>query len=316
MFMNELHSNRAYQLSIIILNYRSGEWLRLCLKSFTRCAEWGDIQAGKTIEVIVVDNHSEDDSMTMVKTHFPWVKWVGRSVNDGFAAGNNVGIQAAHAPFVMLLNSDTELTADTKLLDLLRLFTDQQVAVVTPKLLLDSGELDHASHRGLPTPWNALMYFSGVAKKLPKWTVVNGYQLSNRDLNSVHAVDACSGAAMVVRRTAIEAVGMLDEAYFMYGEDIDWCYRFKQAGWQIMFDPRVVITHHKHKSGLAKQVSWSTREKATTAFYDTMKQFYRKFYVNHYPALITLGFFLVIDTMKQRKLSKERHSYEAQTNSV
>src|SRR5690606_37017252 len=116
----------------------------------------------------------------------------------------------------LLLNTDTEFPPKTDLLSLLDNFTNAKVGIVTPKIILPSGKLDHACHRGFPTPWNAAMYYSGIGKIFPKWKLVAGYRQSWKDLSSRHEVEACSGAAMILRSEALTQVGLLDESFFMY----------------------------------------------------------------------------------------------------
>jgi len=121
------------------------------------------------------------------------------------------------------------------------------VAVTTPKVLLASGKLDPASHRGEPTPWASLSYFSGLAKAFPKSKLFAQYHQTYQSLDQVHPIDACSGAAMMVRTAAMEKVGYLDERFFMYAEDLDWCKRFRDHGYQVIYIPEATVVHHKYK---------------------------------------------------------------------
>lgn len=298
-------------LSIILVNYKGWAWLEKCLQSFSHLQGFDPKSGHEEIEVILIDNGSGDDTLERVNKHFPWVKCRGLEENLGFAGGNNVGIQMSHGENIMLLNTDTEFFPQTNLLLLLENMRDAKIAVITPKVVLDSGELDHASHRGFPTPWNAFSYFSGLAKIFPFIPFFSGYLQSWKDLDTPHEVEACSGAAMIVRKEAIDEVGMLDESFFMYAEDIDWCYRFAQAGWKTWYDPRVKVLHHKHKSGLKSTGNWEVKERTTRAFYDTMKQFFRKHYKDQYSSLVMLVIFWAIDTMKERKIGQERKRYDS-----
>jgi len=296
-----------YQLTIILVNYNGWGWLRKCLLSFQDLSNWIDDQQGpKSIKVIVVDNGSKQDKSIQFKKKFPWLEWIRSNENLGFAGGNNLGLSQVKTDYAMLLNSDTEFLPNTNLLSLLENFNDQSVGVVTPKVILPSGKVDHACHRGFPTPWNALMYYSGIAKWLPKFKPVAGYRLSYLDLDTKHDIEACSGAAMLVRLSAIKEVGLLDEQFFMYAEDIDWCYRFKEAGWRIIYDPSIEILHHKHKSG-QKQSDLTTRRRTIAAFYDTMWQFMQKHYASKYSRLVLLLSFVMIKTLKKVKLQQERN---------
>ncbi len=308
--MKKLPTNNKPKLSIILLNFNGWNWVEQCLHSFHHLDEWKE-NGPQDIEVILIDNASQHDQTAQFVTRYPWLRVKRLSHNGGFSAGNNVGIQMAKSPFVMLLNTDTEFLPQTSLLSLLENFTDDRVAVVTPKIVLSNGQLDHACHRGFPTPWNAASYYGGLARLFPRWKLTAGYLQSWKDIQSKHEVDACSGAAMIVRVAAIDQVGMLDEDFFMYAEDIDWCYRFAQAGWKTLYDPKVTIRHHKYKSGQG-QVDWQIKAKTITAFFDTMKQFMNKHYHSKYPRVVLFVSFVMIEVLKKWKLHNERKKYATQ----
>ena len=272
-------------LTIVILSYNTKEYLQRCLDSLARGnhSRW---------VVTVVDNASSDGSSEMVRKEFPWVQLVQNSENLGFAAGNNVVLKEVKTPYVMLLNSDTELLPPYTLDPLLEWFEkDPKVAVVTPKLVLANGEIDWACHRGVPTPWNALTYFSHlerVFRSVPALNVLTGgYHQVWKPMNLPHDVDVCSGAAMIVRVAAAKKVGWLDERFQFYGEDVDWCFSYKQAGWRVVFDPAVSILHFKNVSGIKRKRQTAehkaTSERSLNLFFATMGQFYEKHYLHRYP---------------------------------
>jgi len=238
------------------------------------------------VKVVVVDNHSQDGSPKLIKKEFPWAELIELENNVGFSAGNNVALSRVESEYVMLLNSDTELTNTTNL-DKLIQFMDkhEQAAVVTPKVLLPSGELDWASHRGEPALWAAFTYYAGLEKRWPQIKKFSQYHQAYLDLNSVHQIDACSGAAMLIRTKHMNQVGLLDERFFMYAEDLDWCKRFREAGYQIWFMAEVEIIHHKYKSGIKTQ-SPLTSLQSKRHFYNTMLQYYDKHYQERYPGLV------------------------------
>ncbi len=276
------------RLSIILLSYNTRIYLSKALQSI-------EVQKQKDWEVIVVDNASSDDSVEMVKKEFPWVRVIKNKENLGFAVGNNIGIRNAQGQYIMLMNSDAELRNThplTVLLDYLDAHHD--VAVVSPKVILADGSLDQASHRGIPTPWNALTYYAGLEKLFHTFPLLNrftgGYHQIWKAINTIHEIDACTGAAMIVRASAIDEVGLLDEQFFMYGEDLDWCYRIKKAGWKIVFYPHVEVLHHKNKSGIARDAhhpeAHHIKKRSHTHFFDTMVLFYDKHYLSTYPKII------------------------------
>ncbi len=271
------------KLTLVILNYNSKFWLKKCLLSINE--EY--LSKTKTlVETIVVDNNSQDDSVKMLKKDFKWVKTIELEENIGFSAGNNVALKQIKSEYVMLLNSDTEFTSLSNL-DLLLNFMDsnQQAAVITPKLTLPDGNLDWASHRGEPTPWVSLSYYLGLERLFPNSKFFGQYHQKYLDLNFPHQIEACSGAAMLVRTSLMDKVGQLDEQFFMYAEDLDWCKRFREAGFEIWFNPDVEVIHHKYKSGIKTQ-SPLTAIQSKQHFYNTMLQYYDKHYKESYPRFV------------------------------
>lgn len=272
--------NESKDLSIIILNYNSQIWLEKLLFSLK------SNYLSKTkylIEVIVVDNASTDDSVSFIKS-LEWIRLIESNHNGGFAYGNNLAIKECQARYIMLLNSDTEFPEEGSNLDVLinYLDTHEKTGVISPKVELTNGNLDWACHRGEPTPWAGLTYFTGLEKLFPKFRIFAQYHQRYKNLNEIHSIDACTGAAMMVRTSAIIKTGLLDERFFMYAEDIDWCRSFREAGYQVIFHPEVKIFHHKYKSGM-ENASQTSQTMAKTWFYNTMLQYYDKHYKEKYP---------------------------------
>lgn len=269
-------------LSIIVLNYNGKAWLEKLLPSLQ--TNWLKDTRLET-EVVVVDNASTDASTTFVEQQ-SGVRLICSDRNGGFAFGNNLALKNNPARYVMLLNSDTEFFPQGSNLDVLVDYMDANpnVGIITPLLLLCDGLMDRASHRGEPTPWAALTYFSGLERAFPHCKAFGKYHLTYKPLDVVHEIDACSGAAMLIRNEAIAHVGLLDERFFMYAEDIDFCKRFREAGYRVVFHPEVKLLHHKYRSGLngvEVKIQYETRK----WFYDTMLQYYDKHYRKQYPAI-------------------------------
>jgi GT2 family glycosyltransferase len=285
---------KQFDLSVIILNFNTPDWIQNALNSIQQFP-----LKKYSYEVIVVDNQSTDNSVEVVKKHFPDVKLIISPENGGLSKGNNQGLKVAQGRYVMLLNSDAEWTEKTNL-DAAVAYLDEHedVAVLTPKLILPDGSIDLASHRGEPTPWAAITYFSKLEKLIPNSQIFGQYHQTWEDFDVIHQIDACSGAAMVVRQTAIDTVGLLDESFFMYAEDLDWCKRFREAKYRIIFFPESVVIHHKYKSGQAKdqinidpedflQIPGFSKKRKKSAsqfhFFETMKQYYSKHYQKSSP---------------------------------
>lgn len=274
---------KKIDLEIIILTYNSAFWLK---KTLLTLHDHYLKHTKSNVVVTVVDNHSEDDTLAMLDREFDWIRLIKNETNVGFAKGNNVAIKQSKARYVMLLNSDMEATPNTNF-DTLVTFLDAQerVGICTPKVQFLDGSLDPACHRGEPTPWVALSYFAGLEKLFPRSTWFGKYHQTYKDLNSIHTIDACSGAAMMIRAQLFSEVGLFDERFFMYAEDLDLCKRFRDAGYLVAYNPAASIIHHKYKSGIrgtSKKIARETRQH----FFDTMLQYYDKHYAKQYPAFV------------------------------
>lgn len=254
------------ELSIVVVSYNTRDRLRACLTSVQRSTGLG------TIETIVVDNASSDGSAEMVAAEFPWVHLLRSGANRGFAWANNVALRRARGRRLLLLNPDTEFEP-TALADMVAyLDAHPEAAAVGPKLLRADGSLDLAGRRSFPNPTVAFYRLTGLSRAFPRSKRFGRYNLSFLDPEQEADVDAVSGAFMLVRREAIAQVGLLDERFFMYGEDLDWAYRMKERGWRIRYNPSVTVVHYKGES------SRQSSRKATVAFFRAMHHFYAKHY--------------------------------------
>ncbi|MCR4263761.1 MAG: glycosyltransferase family 2 protein [Candidatus Roizmanbacteria bacterium] len=270
------------KLSIIIVNYNTEDFLKKCLDSLGKIPQdW---------EIIVVDNGSRNKLRV---SHYE-LRIIRNEKNTGYAYANNQAIKRSSGTYVLLLNPDTIVSQKAIEYVLHYLEEHDDVAVATCRVELASGAIDDASHRGFPTPWNALFHFSGLGKLFPESMLFNGYHLGYRHMDRIHEIDACAGAFMMIRREAAEKVGWLDEDYFWYGEDLDFCYRIKQNGYKVLYIPDVSITHFKGvASGIKKHsqtistADVETTKRAQQARFDVMKIFYEKHYKNKYPRFVT-----------------------------
>lgn len=273
------------KLSVIIVNYNTKDILEKCLRNLS----------GKypNIEMIVVDNGSSDGSSDMVKEQFSDVVVIDTQ-NNGLAAGSNLGFKRATGDFILYLGSDAFPNGSTLtgIVDYLEGHID--VGIATCKLVLRDGNLDMDAHRGFPTPWASFTHFSGLEKLLPNLPLFNGYFLGYRDFEAPHEIDMCIAHFMLIRRKVFDDIGLWDEDFFVYGEDVDFCYRAKHAGWKVMYLPQWSAVHYKGVSvGIRKEskdISHVSREhklkmlKSTTR---AMQLFYKKHYAKKYPWIIT-----------------------------
>ena len=265
-------------LAIVILNYNGAALLADCLSSVF-------VSAGSfSYTVCVVDNASQDDSVAMVKDRFPEAGLIVAEKNLGFSAGNNLAFRqlgftdsgapapaAAQPRYTLLLNNDTVLPP-TALADMID-FMDERpgVGIAGPRVRRPDGSLDLACRRSFPTPWVSFCRMTGLSRLFPASPRFNAYNLGYQPEDAVHPVDSVVGAYLQARGEAVQQVGLLDEAYFMYGEDLDWAKRIKDAGWEVWYNGKVEITH-------VKRASSRKSRKARRAFYEAMWIFYRKHY--------------------------------------
>jgi GT2 family glycosyltransferase len=262
--------------SIIILSFNTKDLTVNAIRSVFSS------KTGYHYEIIVVDNASADNSVQFIRNEFPQVQLIENKMNVGFAKANNQGMKIAKGKYVLLLNSDTIVEPDT--LDVMIRFMNEhpRIGASGCKIVLPDGSLDKACKRGFPTPSASFYYVFGLSRMFPNNPKLNQYQLGHLDPDRDYPVDCLVGAFMMVRREAIDRVGLLDEDFFMYGEDIDWCYRIKQSGWEIYYYPYVRITHYKGASSRKKPF------KIIYEFHRAMVLFHRKHYQKQYSWLINV----------------------------
>ena len=274
-----------YDLSIIILNYNVKDLLLKCLESVFK-----DKQS-KSWQVIVVDNASSDGSVEVLKekymvSHSPHlgsgeaIELVKNRENIGFASGNNSAIPYIKAPVVLFLNPDTLVIGNAISKSLEYLMGNPDIGALTCRVELPDGRLDYSSHRGFPTPWNSFCYFSGLSKIFPKSPIFSGYAATYLDTHTTHEIDCLTGAFLMVRKIAGDAISWWDSDYFWNGEDIEFCYNLKEKGWKIYFYPEVKIIHWKGSS--AKK----HRSKTISHGASAMRIFYKKHFYHNYPPIL------------------------------
>ncbi len=268
----------SVNLTVSIVNYNAGDHLLDCLASLEKVSD------EVSMEVVVVDNASVDDSIEKAKKKFPNVSFVLNKENYGFGKAHNQVLRVLTTEYVLILNPD--IVMEKGILKKLFEYMDahEEVGAITPKVVFENGKIDLTAHRGFPTPWASMLYFLGDDSK---------YHLSKENLDEIHEVDAITGAFLLTRKSVLEKSGYFDEDYFMYAEDIDLCYRIKQAGFKIIYFPEVKVLHYKGiSSGLKKQTqqktsaTLETRQRSLNWFYKTMIIFYDKHYKNHYPFFV------------------------------
>ncbi|HYY89263.1 MAG TPA: glycosyltransferase family 2 protein [Chloroflexota bacterium] len=264
-------------LSVVILNYNTREHLRACLASLAAEVSRSAVEA----EVFVVDNASTDGSADMVSTDFPWVRVVRSPLNGGFAYGNNLALSRARGEAILLLNPDTTLAPGTIAALLWRLDAHPEAGVIGPKLLRPDGSMHLACRRSFPTPEVAFYRIAGLSRLFPTSRRFARYNLTYADPDLALEVDSVCGACLLIRRAVVERIGLLDERFFLYGEDLDWCLRAREAGWTVRYEPGVVVQHQHGAASRQRAL------RTTYHFFRAMDLFYRKHYVRRYHPLVT-----------------------------
>ena len=253
------------KLSVVIVSYNVRSYLEQCLQSVQKALE------GIEGEVFVVDNHSSDDSVEVVRNSYPWVHLIANDENMGFARANNLAIRQSEGEYVLLLNPDTVVESDT-LRQVLQFMSDHPQAGGAGVMMHNAdGTLAPESRRAVPTPWVACLKMLGITRR---------YYMSHLPWNKPARIEVISGAFCFLRRKALDQVGLLDEDFFMYGEDIDLSYRLLKGGWENWYVPASII-HYKGRSTQKSDFRY------VHVFYQAMLIFFRKHY-SHLSLIYTL----------------------------
>lgn len=275
-------------ISVVIVSYNNQPVVFDCLESLRQTK-------GVRLKVYVVDNKSSKEFVHKLKKQFPEIILTHNDENLGFSKANNQALRLVDTPYILILNSDTTVPPETLATVVKYLESHKKVGMVGCRVeLAINGKLDKACRRGFPTPWTGFTHYSYLERLFPKSKLFGGYNLTYLPENRTYEVDSLVGAFMLVRKKAMDEVGLFDEDYFMYGEDIDWCYRFWEKGWKIVYHPVVKILHFKGaSSGLQRHSTKMSpdalagRMKTLDAFYNAMRIFYDKHYPGKYPKPLT-----------------------------
>ncbi len=299
-------TNKKLDLAVIIISYNTCQLLDDCIKSI-----YSSYQPSKGLEIIVVDNNSQDGSVNMIEKKYPKVKLIKNKKNTGFSHANNQAAKIASSNYLLFLNSDTVLRKFSLVKPLKYLKTHPEAGGVTIKLVLKNGKQDLDNHRGFPTPWTALCKFGGLSNIFPNSTFFNNYHLGLKNLNKVHQIPVTAGSFLMMPAKFFEEIGGWDDSYFFYGEDIDISYRINELGKKIIYYPKTQALHLRGaSSGLRKEnennaaSDKENRLRVAKASVDAWKKFYKKFYVNKYPKIVTSTVLFGISTLGFFRLLK------------
>ncbi len=288
-----------FNITVSIVNFNAGDYLIKTLNSLEQ------LNDKVRLNIFVVDNNSSDDSIEKAKKRFPKVNFIINTDNVGFGRAHNQILSNLSDEYVLILNPDIEVKSGVldKLLN--NFEQDPKIGAITPEIVFENGEVDMTAHRGIPTPWASFKYYFLKDDSL--------YHLTYKNLEEIHEVDSITGAFFLTKKEVLEMVGLFDEDYFMYAEDIDLCVRIKNSGFKVVYDPAVKVLHYKGiSSGLKKHTNHlttadkETKIRSLNYFYKTMKIFYGKHLARKYPFFINWLVYLGIDIkwfLAKRKLS-------------
>ena len=262
-------------LSIGIVTYKVRDLLKDCLDSIYQHPP------AASFEIIVVDNHSEDGTVEMLRETYPQVRVVENAGNEGYTRPMNQALKLGSGKYLVQLNPDTLVNPGA--FDCLVEFLDThpEAGIATPKVLNRDGSLQKQCRRSAARPWDAITYFSGLSKRYPRSKVFARYLMTYLDENEVNEVEAVSGSCMFIRRAVVAQIGYLDEMYFAYQEDTDFCFRARQAGWKIYYVPQAEIIHFGGQGGSKVEV------------YHSIYQWHRSYYLYYRTHLARDYFFLL-----------------------
>ncbi len=251
-------------LSVLIVTYQSVNEIVGCLESIPSTLSLG------SVEVVLVDNDSGDGTAELVEKQFPHVTLIRAGGNLGFSRSNNLAFVRSTGQVILYLNPDTVVNTSALESCLTRIINEPNIGIISPKLVQGDGTLDLACRRSIPSIWDGFTRATGLAKFFPKVRPFAGYNLTFLPEDETYPVGCVNGAFMMVRRSVLDQIGLLDEQFFMYGEDLDLCYRCQQAGFQVIYDGRHTIIHLKGQSS-AKNYRAASRQ-----IFVATEQFYQK----------------------------------------
>ena len=288
-------------VSISIVSLNTAKMLRDCLNSLVQSP------TRVQFEIIIVDNGSQDESVEILKAEFPQVQVIGLKHNEGYTRPMNLGLRAGQGRYLLQLNPDTII--HPSLLDGLVQFMDQhsEVGIATPKVLNRDGTLQKQCRRSAARPWDVLTYFSGLYKIFPKSRLFGRYLMTYMGDDDIFEVEAVSGSCMMIRRAVVDQIGYLDEAYFAYQEDTDFCFRAREAGWKIFYVPTESLVHFGGQGGSRVQpfngiIQWHRSDYLYYRKHLAKEYFFLFNWLMYLFMAFKLGFSLAVNYVRKEKI--------------
>jgi GT2 family glycosyltransferase len=276
--INELNPVDTPRLSVIIVNHNAGPLIVACVESIIP-------QLGHDDAILIVDNGSTDGSDRRIEAAHAQLQLMRCGHNIGFAAGVNAGLRATTGEYVLLLNPDTSLASGALDIAIRYMATHPDVGILGGRILLPNGRVDPAAHRSFKTAGTYFYRLTGLAKLFPRNERFGAYYMGNLDELAIADVDSVVGAFMMVRRSLIDRIGFLDESFFMYCEDEDWCWRAKQQGSRVVYNPNVVVHHVKGTAARQRRL------RSLYHWHRSLALYHRKNIAGRYPLALNVAIY-------------------------
>jgi len=281
---SKANMNNEPSISVVIVTWNAKDHAINCLRSIAR-------QASESVETIVVDNCSSDGTADAIRSEFPQVQIIRNERNEGFARGNNAGLNAARGEYVCLINSDVVVPDGCFGRLMLHMRENPSIGIMGPKMLTPDGSVGRSVKR-FPTVWNSFCCALGVHVLFKKSKVLGGFEMRGFDYDKTSDVDIVTGWFWMVRMAALKMVGGLDERFFIYAEDMDWCRRFKQSGWRVVYFADAEALHYGGGSSV----------RASRRFYIEMRRADLQYFAKHHGRRGEIGYRLVLWIHETRRL--------------
>jgi GT2 family glycosyltransferase len=300
-------------LSICIVTYQSKDFLRECLRSITEKTNRNpDFPC--TYEIIITDNRSTDGTAEMLRGEFPDVQVIVNERNQGYTAPMNQALRKAQGRYLMQLNPDTLILPGAFERLVSYLDNHPETGICGPKVLNPDGSLQKPCRRGDPRPWAVFSYFSGLAGRFPKSRFFGEYLMSYMDENQTHPAAGVSGSCMLIRRAVVEQIGYLNELFFAYQEDADFCFRARQANWLVVYYPEAQIIHYGGQGGSKVEPYRSIYQWHRSYFLYYRKTFAKDYFflfnwLYYLAMLLKLLFALLANALRRGKFAPRREPH-------
>ena len=275
-----MSSPKNILISIVIVHYKVPQCLREAIQSIYQADHCDES------EIIIVDNASQDTSGFDTKNEFPDITWIQLKQNIGFGKACNIGVRNAKGKYILLLNPDTVINKTTLSVAVKLLESRPDIGLMGPKILNPDGSLQWSCRRSFPTPAVAIFYFMGISKLFPSNRFFSRYHMTFMNPDEPAEIDAVSGSFMFLRRDLFNEIGGFDEIFFMYGEDLDLCWRVREKGYKVWYEPATQIIHRKGRSSAKNAI------RSRIAFYEAMVLFIKKYRFSFPTWFIFLGILL------------------------